>query len=161
MTYTVTAANATGDTAASLTITVALAQNVLLELGAQYGIVAMRENSDRVLSMDATGRWVLWETPSDTMLASGDGSAPDVGYGGQIPIDMAGSTMVIGVANGVEIRSPTDGHVMGTIYRAQRIVYRPPMVAVGFGRQLHLHRFILRTVYLFARRAGNRVDSGE
>ena len=104
--YTVTATNATGNTTASVTITVIQAQNTLLELGHANSIQAIRFEGGRVLSADQTGHWVLWNYTSGALLASGDGANS---------VDMAGQTVVDQIANGLEVRALSDGHVLSLI----------------------------------------------
>jgi hypothetical protein len=116
--YTVTATNTSGNTTASVTITVIQAQNTLLELGHASPIQAIRFEGGRVLSADQTGHWVLWNYTSGALLASGDGTEPNLSPGGNYapnPIDMAGQTVVDGVANELEIRALADGHLLSTI----------------------------------------------
>jgi hypothetical protein len=114
-TYTVTATNPGGNTTATLTIASLQAKNVLLELGHASAISDIRFESGRVLSVDAAGHWVLWNYASAAILASGDLSAGGNLYSPQSPIDMAGPTVVDGVANGLEIRAQSDGHLLSTI----------------------------------------------
>ena len=118
--YTVTVSNAGGNTTASVTITVVQAQNTLLELGHASTIEAIRFEGGNVLSADLSGHWALWNYTSGALLASGDGTQPDnplppVSLVVANPIDMAGPTVVDGVANGLEIRAQSDGHLLSTI----------------------------------------------
>jgi hypothetical protein len=80
----------------------------VLELGHNYGVTAMRSITNRVLSQDQKGHWALWDSSSDSELASGDQAYP-------WPVDMAGSTIAVGQYNGIEVRSSTDGHVLSVI----------------------------------------------
>jgi hypothetical protein len=116
--YTVTATNAGGNTTTIVTITVIQAQNILLELGHANNIQAIRFEGGRVLSADRAGHWVLWNYTSGVLLASGDGTQPNISTDSDLvanPIDMAGQTVVDGVANGLEIRSLSDGHLLSMI----------------------------------------------
>ena len=116
--YTVTATNSSGNTTAIVTITFIQTQNTLLELGHASPIQAIRFEGGRVLSADQTGHWVLWNYTSGALLASGDGTQTNWSSGGGFvanPIDMAGQTVIDQVANGLEIRAQSDGHLLSTI----------------------------------------------
>jgi Putative Ig domain len=116
--YTVTATNTTGSTTAIVTITVVQAQNTLLELGHANIIQAIRFEGGRVLSEDRAGHWALWNYTSGALLASGDGTEPNASSGNGLVtnlIDMAGQTVVDGIANGLEIRAQADGHLLSVI----------------------------------------------
>lgn len=121
-TYTVTAQNSSGATTATITVSVLPAQNVLLELGHATAIESLRFTSGSVLSDDVSGHWVLWNYSSGTILASGDGAQPYGAAPGQTccglfqrPIDMAGQTAVTSLANGLEVRAVSDGHLLSLI----------------------------------------------
>jgi hypothetical protein len=117
-TYTITATNPGGSTTSGLTITVIQAQNTLLELGHSSQIAALRFEGGNVLSAEDSGHWALWNYTSGALLANGDGTQPNLATGGRLvanPIDMAGQTVVDGVANGLEIRAQSDGHLLSTI----------------------------------------------
>jgi len=107
-TYVVTASNSGGNATASITITVNTAPRVLLELGHAAQVQFLRFNNSRVLSRDSNGHWVLWDYASGAILANGDQSV-------LLPLDMSGNTVVIGIPNGLEIRSSSDGHILSTI----------------------------------------------
>jgi hypothetical protein len=116
--YTVTATNSGGNITTGVTITVNQVPNILLELGHASYIQAIRFEGGSVLSADRTGHWVLWNYTSGALLASGDGTQPNGISGGGLvanPIDMAGQTVVDGVANGLEIRAQSDGHLLSMI----------------------------------------------
>jgi hypothetical protein len=106
-TYTITAANSTGSTTASIQITVWASPQVLQELGHATTVSALRTAGDAVLSEDVSGHWVLWNYTSGQIVTSGDGGS------GQI--DLAGQVAVIGTASSIQILSATDGSVMGSI----------------------------------------------
>jgi hypothetical protein len=101
--YVVTAQNSGGYS--TLELTIAVESGVLLDLGHADKITALRFNTSRVLSQDETSHWVLWDTDSRDMLASGEGEA----------VDLAGPTVVIQTARGFEVRSSSDGQVTATI----------------------------------------------
>ena len=116
-TYTVTASNAGGSTTASIAIAVNSASTVLLDLGHAASILSLRMEPTRVLSQDYSGHWVLWDYASRTEIESGDQlfPAPNGISDYRWIVDMAGPTVAIGITNGVEIRSSTDGHVEALI----------------------------------------------
>lgn len=75
----------------------------------------MRQANGRVLSRDFTGRWVLWDIASHTLVASGDPAvqsctAPLTCYA--TAIDMAGDVFLVHVAGAVELRHASDGHLI-------------------------------------------------
>jgi hypothetical protein len=114
--YTVTAGSGT----ATLTISVAAAP--VLDLGHTSQIIAIRTNATRVLSLDATGHWLLKDVTTGNTLVSGDHAcgAQDCTLSGQYTlvqpaVDMAGSVMMDNAPSGLEIRSSSDGHVITTI----------------------------------------------
>ncbi len=115
--YQVTASNSGGSISAGVTITVLQAQNVLLELGHASSIHAIRIVGDRVLSVDNSGRWALWDYSSGALLAGGDGIQPKPPTSSVVIklIDMAGETAVVCIANGLEIRSASNGRLLSLI----------------------------------------------
>jgi hypothetical protein len=119
--YTVSAAYSGGSATAALTISVAAAP--LLDLGLTDQVVLIRPTSTRVLSLDVKGHWLLQDFTSGSTLARGDNacgagmfctSSAD-GKFAQLPVDLAGSVMIDSTPAAIEIRSLTDGHVLGTI----------------------------------------------
>ena len=114
--YTVTAGAGT----ATLTISVAAAP--VLDLGHASSVVAIRTNATRVLSVDATGHWLLKDFASANTLVSGDHACGSQGCSqsdqytlAQLPVDLAGTVMMDNAPSGLEIRSLSDGHVVATI----------------------------------------------
>jgi hypothetical protein len=112
-TYTVTATNAGGNTTASLTLVVNPALVTLLDLGAGAGIGKILSVGSNVLIQDGSGHWVLIDYSSGTKLASGEAGnyVPGIPW----PIYIAGATLAVGVANGVEIRSSATGSLQAII----------------------------------------------
>jgi hypothetical protein len=115
-TYTVAATNAGGSTTANVTITVNKALSSLLELGHLTNINFLQLQNSRLLSRDFSGHWVLWDYASSGILASGDQVPNTQAY----PISfqvlaLEGNTLIIGIPNGLEVRSSIDGHVLSTI----------------------------------------------
>jgi hypothetical protein len=112
-TYTVTASNSGGSTATTVVITVTKALASLLDLGHVTQIATIRVGPTRVLSQDGNGHWVLWDYTSGTELASGDELFSMGNFWS--PVDMAGTTFVIPLVNGLEVRASSDGHLLSTI----------------------------------------------
>jgi hypothetical protein len=114
--YTVTASNAGGSTTAVVSLSVNKANIVALELGHANGISRMRSISNRVLSQDSNGHWILWDSTADSVVSQGDQNIiklpPNTRFWS---VDMAGSTVAIGLANGLEVRSALDGHLLALI----------------------------------------------
>ncbi|HTL97705.1 MAG TPA: hypothetical protein VL181_02770, partial [Holophagaceae bacterium] len=79
---------------------------VLLDLGHANGIQALRMSGDRALSLDYSGHWALWAYTAGTELASGDGASA---------VELAGTTVAIGTAAGVEFHDASDGHALATV----------------------------------------------
>ncbi len=115
--YTVTASNSSGSTTAALTVTVLSAPNTLLELGHADQIVAIRFLANRVLSVDSSSHWILWDYTSGAQLAAGDGAQPNWVTPGNPsqPVEIAGQTFVVALANALEVRAVSDGHLLATI----------------------------------------------
>jgi hypothetical protein len=111
--YLVTATNSGGQSQASLTINVE--SGVLLELGHAGNIERLRLSATRALSQDVAGHWVLWNLATREMLAQGDTEcAPDC-FTGHRPVDLAGATMVVEKAAGLELRTAVDGQILATV----------------------------------------------
>jgi hypothetical protein len=132
-TYTVTAANSLGSTTASVVITIGKAVTTLLDLGHGTYVTFIRSTSNRLLSLDANGHWVLWDYATSAELASGDqigvlksplAGSPTYPLG----VDIAGSTVAIALPNGLELRSSIDGHLFTTIASS----FLNPPVASGY-----------------------------
>jgi hypothetical protein len=113
--YTVTATNSGGQSQATVSITVI--NGVLLELGHASGVTHIRISGNRALSQDSSGHWNLWNLSSGEIVVSGDtpcvSSPTCTGY--YLPVDLAGNTVVLQTAAGLETRSATDGHVLATV----------------------------------------------
>jgi hypothetical protein len=129
--YTVTTKNSEGTTTAAIIINIAKAQDVLLELGHAVPISAMRFVGDRLLSLDESGHWVLWNYSTAALIASGDGVLPlQSGESIPNPIETAGQIFTVAITNGVEFRSLTDGHLISTFAYPGLNVYQAPYPAV-------------------------------
>jgi len=112
-TYTVTATGPLGNTTATIQITVVGGLTMLLDLGHTQAISLLQAASTRTLSQDYSGRWVLSNFTTSALIS--EGSAGTSSGGSAWPSALAGSVVAIGVANGVDIRSATDAHLILTI----------------------------------------------
>src|SRR5215472_144694 len=111
-TYEVKASNAGGNSTATLTLSVKPALMTLLDLGSVNAIKKILTAGSDVLTLDSSGHWVLIDYKSNTTIASGEQGVPNVNLP---PMQMAGSIFVVAVANGLEVRSTTDGHLLSII----------------------------------------------
>lgn len=106
--YVVTATNSSGQSQATLTISVD--SGVLLELGHTSYIRTLRVTPTRALSHDNQGHWVLWDVATGDIVADGDTPADD-----RTRVDLWGDTLAIFTANNLEIRAASDGQILSTI----------------------------------------------
>jgi hypothetical protein len=114
--YTVMAQNTGGQSTANLKIEVD--GPPVLILGHQTFVTTMRETAANVLSVDSNQNWILWDYATATVLTKGNSGCDPLAVHPctLLPvIDMAGTTAVIVVPVGLEVRSTSDGHVLGTI----------------------------------------------
>ena len=117
-TYTVTAANSGGSTTATITLLVNPALTALLDLGSAYSIdsILTTTTDNNVLTQDNSGHWVLLSYSTGKEIASGQGSAAnDPTQAPALPIKTAGTIFVVGVNNGLEVRSTSDGHLISIL----------------------------------------------
>jgi hypothetical protein len=112
-TYTISASNSGGSATAQLTITVAAAPTVLLELGHGAAVSAVQLASDRLLSLDVSGHWVLWGYSTAAILASGDGATGLINNPNQGPV--AGQFFAVSTATQIQLYAITDGHSLASI----------------------------------------------
>jgi Putative Ig domain len=114
VTYTVTAQNSGGQGTASLTLSV---QSVLLDLGHAQTIDLLRLTNSRVVSMDHSRSWILWNYATATKLTGGLAvcRSSDCVAGTLPPVDMEGPTLVDETAAGLEVRASSDGSVLAVI----------------------------------------------
>jgi hypothetical protein len=101
--YTVSASNSTGSTTAIVTITVAGGPYALLDAGHTTQIAAVRVTADRVLTLDDSGHWNLWDYATGQVVANGDGAAHgDIELAGNLAVvmDSSGSLQVFSAATG-------------------------------------------------------------
>jgi hypothetical protein len=123
-TFTVTASNSGGQSSAAFVL--ASGGTPVLDLGHASAVALIRSTSSSLISVDDSGHWLLQNYTSGTTLASGNGACPaadDVplscssvlGQFGYRPVDVGGTTAVDATPTGIEVRSTSDGHVLGTI----------------------------------------------
>jgi Putative Ig domain len=123
-TYTVAASNSGGQSSAMFSL--AIGGTPVLDLGHASAVARIRSTSSSLISVDGSGHWLLQNYTSGATLASGNGACPaaaDVPLScspvlGQFvyrPVDVAGTTAVDATPTGIEVRSTSDGHVLGTI----------------------------------------------
>ena len=112
-TYTITASDSVGSTTAQVTITVAAAPPVLLDLGHQVPVTAAHLASDRLLSLDQSGDWIFWGYTAASILASGDGATGLVGNPNQAPL--AGQFFAVSTATQIQLFAITDGHSLASV----------------------------------------------
>lgn len=96
---------ATVDGLAPAVFTATVTADVLLELGHADDITQLRIDGYRVLSLDSSGHWALWDYAFCSLIANGD----------SLSAELAGPTVVIGLPTGFEVRASSDGHVLSTI----------------------------------------------
>jgi hypothetical protein len=115
--YTVSAMNSGGQ--ATTTFTLAVTAAPLLEIGHSTTIELIRFNGSSLMSLDNSGHWTLENYSTGTYLARGDGACVNCNmpFGGfhSPPVDVAGSTAIDAMPNGVEIRSTSDGSLSATL----------------------------------------------
>jgi hypothetical protein len=118
-TCTVTATNSGGHS--STTFALVIGGTPVLDLGHTSGVIIIRSTSSSLISLDDSGHWSLQNYTSGATLASGNGGctqltcSPVQGQFVYRPVDVAGTTAVDTTPTGIEIRSTSDGHVLGTI----------------------------------------------
>jgi len=114
--YVVTGSNSSGrvNAAVNPAITVTVAPITLLQLG-NHKLLNLRFVNSSVLSQDQS-TWTLWDFNTGNVLSSGDHSLGARSILGAYPgAEMAGPTLAIGIPGGIQVRSSSDGHVLGTI----------------------------------------------
>lgn len=108
--YVVSAQNSGGTATFGLTISVD--SGVLLQLGHTTTVLAIRQDSDRVLSLDGEGRWILWNASTGASIANGDSNCGTSLCASSL--QLAGGAFVILVSGGLEARSAADGRLLHT-----------------------------------------------
>jgi hypothetical protein len=112
-TYTVTASNSGGQSAANLTI--AVSGGPVLDLGHGAGIDAIRITGTRVLSHDGNGHWVLWDFATAANLGNGTVPCQSFLCSSDVPPALAGPTVVVPNASGFDIRASSDSRLLSRI----------------------------------------------
>lgn len=115
--YVVTAQNSGGQSTVSLTIEVD--PGALLQLGHTASLSLLRYSGDRVLSLDESGHWVLWDESSGNTVASGDlgdNCAPSCGTSHDADLTGGtGGTLVLRTQTGFEVRDADSGAILSEI----------------------------------------------
>lgn len=114
--YVVTANTSGGES--SVTLTLAVAAEPLLDLGHATTVYSVRLVGSSLLTQDSTAHWVLWNYTTDQSLADGTTSTIGNPSGEGVipyPADLEGSTVVVQSAAGLEVLSATDGTVQAQI----------------------------------------------
>ncbi|MBS0579635.1 MAG: putative Ig domain-containing protein [Proteobacteria bacterium] len=113
--YTVTARNSGGVDTVALTLNIA---SLLLDLGHAADITHVVMTPTRVLSLDASAHWVLWDYATASSVASGDAVCDPPCYQ-PVPenhlVDLAGSTFAVQVGEFVELRSAVDNTLLARV----------------------------------------------
>ena len=112
--YTVTAMNASGQSSATLRFEV---QKTLVDLGHTTRLSTVRQSATRVLSLDVSKLWNLWNYSTGQQIARGTATCASTQCtaGTLAAVDLEAGTMVDESAAGLEVRSSSDGTVIGTI----------------------------------------------
>jgi hypothetical protein len=119
--YVVTAQNSGG--AVNVSLTIAVQSGVLVDVGHIGAIAMMRLTDSRLLSVDDTGAyWVLWDYPTARKIMGGAYACVTLSCKnfnmtgtGLLGVDLAGETLVYESATGLQVRSASDGTLLGTI----------------------------------------------
>lgn len=107
--YVVTATNSGGTS--TFNISVRIDSGVLLDLGHAANITQLRQDGNRVLSLDSEGRWALWNADTTALIASGNAPCQSVSEcGGRI--ELAGGIFAVGNANLVQMFAASDGRLL-------------------------------------------------
>lgn len=117
--HVITAENDGGRDTTEVTISV---YDVLLEAGQTGDVLSLQYAGDRLLSqaweadadVSRPAAWILWDTATRRIVESGPSlwnRARDRFY----PVALAGQTLVVGLPDGLEIRSAIDGNLKTTI----------------------------------------------
>jgi hypothetical protein len=110
--YTISAQTVSGQGTFNLTLEVD--SSIVLELGHGAEVGFINGSASRMVSLDATGHWVLWDYAAGTAVTSGDNAG--IGYdSGSAAPEVAGSTLAIRTYSGFELYSSIDGHALSKI----------------------------------------------
>lgn len=112
--FIVTAQNSSGQSTAALTLGV---QSVLLDLGHVQPIDLLRVTNNRVLSLDTSKSWLLWDYTSAVKIIGGAAVCRSSNCVANTlpPVDLEGPTLVDETAAGLEIRASSNGSVLSVI----------------------------------------------
>jgi len=113
-TYTVTGSNSSSTATASIEITIISGVTTLLKLGQTQNITFLQVTPKCVLSQSQLGHWALNDYTSAALIADAS-QGPNPSYLYAWPVALAGSSLAIGVTNGIDLRSTVDAHLIATI----------------------------------------------
>jgi hypothetical protein len=115
--YTVTAANAGGNTSVQVNITVVKGPTSLLDLGHVGTVTNLRFDGTNVISSDSNGRWILWDYVTGNQITSGNGAAAknSLGYANTYAVDVAGQIAAVYDGTNINLYSSSAGSLIGTV----------------------------------------------
>lgn len=113
-TYVVSAQNSGGTD--TVEITIAVDSGTLLDLGHSTEIAATHYQGDRVLSIDTTGHWVLWNATTAASIAQG--TVPCQGSDCEGYVDLAGTTVALKNSDGLQLRDASNGALVANVTSA-------------------------------------------
>lgn len=94
------------------------ANTLSLELGHGYALELVRLAGDRVVSRDASGRWVLWDSQTGKILLSGTQACTrlegDICVERNKELDLKGAVFLVETDMAAEVRAASDGHLLAT-----------------------------------------------
>jgi hypothetical protein len=126
-TYTVTVTDQAGPNTGLIRLAVNRALDSVIDTEGS-GAVTTVSTSSRILSLDGNDHWNLFDATTGAKIAAGNRLPSTTTYSGwdDWPIDMKGNTIMIGIPNGVEIRSAVDGSLISIIRSSYFDVPLPP-----------------------------------
>ncbi|WP_263416643.1 putative Ig domain-containing protein [Terriglobus albidus] len=118
-TYTVTVTDVAGSASGMVSLAVYKALERYIDAEGS-GAVVNRMTDSRILTLDANEHWLLLDATTGAKIAAGNRLPPTTNTPQDLntldwPLEMKNDTIMIGVPNGVEIRSATDGSLVSII----------------------------------------------
>jgi hypothetical protein len=109
--YVITAQNSAGTD--TVTLSIAVTSGVLVDLAHADDIVSIYRGTNRFVTTDTTGHWVLWNSSNDTIVAQGDGACLRAGC--EDPVIFAGSTILEQSPTRLRTYDATDGSLVASV----------------------------------------------
>jgi hypothetical protein len=109
--YVITAQNSGGADTATLSIEVT--SGVLIDLVHADTMLSIYRGSNRFVTTDTSGHWVLWNSATNAVIAQGDGDCLRAGC--EDPVLFAGSTILEQTATQLRTYDATDGSLIATV----------------------------------------------